>query len=179
MNSQNKLNPQRNSPPAVRRLRNASSARCAHRSTSSRTKAAVAAPDIVWNGAEYPKLDAGVRLVRVHAIQGPEWVRRFSRWSLRLECRLTDEEADASIFFNLGTYRASPSIGRGRQSKYYRAWVLANGGEPPRKGQSMEPSIFIDKFFYARVENCKRDSDGNLKDEAAVYSLITDFVKLA
>lgn len=38
----------------------------------------------------------------------------------------------------------------------------------------MTPDVFMDgQFFEVEVENCDKDSEGNLKPEAEVYSRIT------
>jgi len=63
-------------------------------------------------------------------------VRAFSRWSIRIEFATVHEPGGVSAFFNLGSDRLKQYIGR--QSKYFQAWTLANGGLP-RKGEQMSP----------------------------------------
>ena|SRR5271157_3219267 len=129
----------------------------------------------VWDGKEYQHHDEGERLIRVFEIQGPEWVRRYSRWSIRLGCCLTDEPGEVSFFISMGNKGQGPHVGR--HSKYYKAWTLANGG-PPRKGEAMDPERFRGKFFRARIEDCRKDSNDGDKLQAEVYSHITELLEL-
>lgn len=126
---------------------------------------------MVWRGPDYPLLDPGRYVVRGVKVQGPEWVRSYSRWSVRIEFALTTEPGFVSAFFNLGNERSTRRIGR--QSRYFKAWSVANGGLPYR-GQDMSPEMFLNgQFFEVEVENCDRDSEGTPKPEAEVYSRIT------
>jgi hypothetical protein len=128
---------------------------------------------LVWEGTEYPRLDPGKHVVRGTKIQGPEWVRNFGRWSLRIEFATVHEPGCVSAFFNFGNDRENPHVGR--QSKYFQAWVMANG-ELPKKGQAMSPDVFLDgQFFTVTVEDGKTNSDKSEKADAEVYSRITKF----
>jgi hypothetical protein len=129
----------------------------------------------VWDGKEYQRHDQGERLIQVCEIQGPEWVRRYSRWSIRLGCCLTDELGEVSYFMNMGTNREGPRAGR--HSNYYNAWTLANG-DPPRKGEVMDPKIFLGKFFRASIEDCGKDSNDRDKLPGEVYSHIKELREL-
>lgn len=132
-----------------------------------------AAPPLVWQGAEYPRLDPGIQLVRAVSYQGPEWVRRYNRWSLRIEFALVATPGSVSAFFNMGSNPEGPHIGR--QSRYWRVWTLANGG-PPLRGQSMSPDVFLDdQFFRVSIADATQDSNGKTKADAEVYSRITEF----
>ena len=129
------------------------------------------AAGLIWRGPEYPILTAGKYTVRGVRIQGPEWCANFRRWSLRVEFTLIDEPVLVSAFFNLG---ADPKAQRaGRQSRYYKAWVIANDGHP-HKGQRMSPDVFLDgQFFEVEVASCNLDSEGHAKPNAEVYSRVT------
>jgi hypothetical protein len=130
-------------------------------------------PTLVWQGAEYPRIESGRYLVRGTKFQGPEWVRKYGRWSLRVEFALVYETAVASAFFNMGSNPAGPHIGR--HSKYWKVWTLANG-ELPRRGQPMSPEVFSQgQFFEVSIEDAIQDSDGKTKADAEVYSRITEF----
>lgn len=132
-------------------------------------------PAPVWQGQQYPKHDEGVRLVRVSKIHGPLWVNRYRRWSIRLVCSLTDEPGEVSYFMNMGDKRDGPRAGR--QSNYYRAWTLANGG-PPRTGETMVTEVFLDKFFRVRIADCRKDSDEKEKPADEVYSHVAELLEL-
>ena len=115
-------------------------------------------------------------MVRAHKIQGPEWVKAFSRWSLRMEFHLMDEPGIVSLFLNLGSNRDRPTVD-GRKSNFYRYWTLANGG-PPKRGQQMRWEVFLDKCFWARVDDCLKDSEGREKQDYDVYSRIVALEEL-
>ncbi len=126
---------------------------------------------LVWRGPDYPVLSPGKYIVRGVKIQGPEWVRSYRRWSVRVEFGLISEPASVSAFFNLGDDQSGYKVGR--QSRFYKAWTLANG-EHPRRGEVMSPDIFLEgKFFEVEVESCNRDAEGNPKPGAEVYSTVT------
>ena len=121
-------------------------------------------------------MENGRVLVRVVELQGPEWVRAFQRWSLRLGCRGVAEPAELSLFINLAGDKDAPGV-PGRQSKFYKHWAMANGG-PPKKGEGMNWNIFLDKCFMAEVEKVTEDSEGEEKSESEIYSRISHFVRL-
>jgi hypothetical protein len=141
-----------------------------------KSRPAAIPPLLVWEQDDYPRVDGGLRMVRAHKIQGPEWVRAFSRWSLRIEFHLMDERGTVSLFLNLGTDRERPTVG-GRKSRFYRFWTLANGG-PPRKHEVMNYEIFLGKCFWARIEDCTKDSEGRPKLDGEKYSRIVDLEEL-
>jgi hypothetical protein len=131
------------------------------------------APALVWQGAEYPRIEPGRYWVRGVKIQGPEWVRKYQRWSLRAEFALVHEPGNASAFFNMGNNPSGPHIGR--QSRYWKAWTMANSGLPHR-GQEMSPEVFLQgQFFQVSIEEATQDSSGKVKADAEVYSRITEF----
>lgn len=129
----------------------------------------------VWEPPEYPKHHGGQRMVCFHEVQGPEWLHSFKRWSLRLGGHFMDEPGDVSFFLNMGNSEF-PSPGRSGESKFFQAWTLANDG-PPRRGQQMDPDIFVGKCFIARVEDCTHDSKGRPKCTDEVYSRITELIR--
>ena len=114
-------------------------------------------------------------MLRFHSIQGPQWITRYRRWAIRLEGHFVDEPGIVSFFMNMGDDPKQPRVGR--HSKYYKSWTLANGG-PPRKGQAMDPSVFLDKFFLVRIEDCRKDGDDKEKPDGEVYSHITELLEL-
>jgi hypothetical protein len=132
---------------------------------------------LMWKGPDYPILSPGVYTVRGVKTQGPVWVRSFRRWSLRVEFGLVHESVSVSAFFNFGDSPEGPRIGR--QSRYYKAWVLANG-EHPRKGQKMSPDIFLEgQFFEVEIAECNRDADGKPKPGAETYSRIVKLISVS
>ena len=129
------------------------------------------AAGLVWRGPDYPVLSAGEYTVRAVRYQGPDWVRSFCRWSIRLEFALVHESISVSAFFNLGNDPNGFKIGR--QSRFYKAWVIANG-EHPRKGQLMDLEVFLEgQFFQVIVADSQRDAERKEKNAAEVYSIVT------
>jgi hypothetical protein len=109
--------------------------------------------------------------------QGPEFVRTFRRWSLRIEFRLFAEDTCVSAFYNFGEDPKAPQIGR--RSRFYEAWSQVNG-EPPRKGQQMAPEDFVEDslMYLVRVDDCKHDVKEQAKPDALVYSRVTEILKV-
>ena len=83
-----------------------------------------------------------------------------------------DEPGTVSLFVNLGNDREKPTV-FGRKSRFYLYWTMANGG-PPRKHETMNYDIFLDKCFWARIEDCSKDSEGRKKLGEEKYSRIVD-----
>jgi len=129
---------------------------------------------LVWRGPDYPVLSPGVYTVRAVRYQGPEWVRSFRRWSVRLEFALVNESVSVSAFFNLGDDPNGYRVGR--QSRFYKAWVIANG-EHPRKGQLMDLDVFLEgQFFQVVVADSGKDAERKNKNPAEVYSIVTQIL---
>jgi hypothetical protein len=133
----------------------------------------------VWEGAEYTRVAEGRYSAVASRFQGPEWVRRYGRWSLMVEFELLSERDSVRvcIFFNMGTNREQPKAGR--HSRYFKAWTIANGCLPKR-GQAMDPEVFLDGQVY-EIEVCDscRDSEERQKTDAEVYSRVTAMLSAA
>jgi len=132
---------------------------------------------LIWQGTEYPRIPPGDYLAVCSGWQGPEWVRAFYRWSLRLEFSLLSGEGTVSGFLNLGNDPAKRHIAR--RSKFYALWCQANG-EMPRKGQPMTLDTFTDPTltYLVRVGDALKDAKDELKPDALVYSRVTEILKV-
>jgi len=130
-----------------------------------------AVPALVWQGAERPRIPPGEYTARCTDVQGPQWVREWGRWGMRLEFTLDPDEQQVSIFYSLQENKDAPKIGA--RSKYFKDWVRVNGG-PPKYGQEMSPEAFLnpDLSFTVRVSDSVKDGEGKVKDDALVYSRI-------
>jgi hypothetical protein len=106
-----------------------------------------AEPDVTWTAAQ--RLEPGqyrayCRSAKIYRDRG------FGRWV----CPVQFDILDANLmvvgrlpwFLNMGT-RERPHAGR--RSKYFLAWVKANGGPPARRDR-LTPQIFMRR--YAMVE---------------------------
>ena len=128
-------------------------------------------PALVWERAERPRIPPGDYTARCIGYQGPQWVRAFGRWGLRLDFVLDPDDQAVSAFYSLGGNRHAFEIGT--RSKYFKDWVRANGG-PPKRGQEMSPAVLVNpEIAYAvHVGDAAKDSEGAVKDDALVYSRI-------
>jgi len=128
-------------------------------------------PALTWDGADRPRIAPGEYVARCTGFQGPEWIRAFGRWGLRLDFVLDPEEQAVSAFYSLGENRNAFKFGT--RSKYFKDWVRANGG-PPKRGQEMSPAVLANPEigYTVRVGDALKDSEGAVKDDALVYSRI-------
>jgi hypothetical protein len=99
------------------------------------------------------------------------WLRRYRRWSLRIEFELLDDCQRVSRFFNFGANPEKPESRRG--SHYFKWWTAANG-ELPRRGQSMSPEVFFEgQVFRVSVEDASNDGEQQAKEDSEIYSRVT------
>jgi hypothetical protein len=128
-------------------------------------------PTIVWDGAERPRIAPGEYTARCIGFQGPEWVRTFGRWGLRLAFTTDPDEEIVCAFYSFGENREKPHVGT--RSKYFKDWVRASGG-PPKHGQAMSPEAFMNPelTFTVHVSDAVKDAENTVKDDALVYSRI-------
>jgi hypothetical protein len=134
-------------------------------------------PGLTWQGVDLPRVSPGNYQAVCVGWQGPDWVRAFRRWSLRLEFSLLTDGTLVSAFYNMGSDAAGPLIGR--RSRLYAVWSMANG-EAPRKGQQMTWETFTDPalLYLVRVADSLKDGKDADKPDALVYSRITDILKI-
>jgi hypothetical protein len=134
-------------------------------------------PNLTWQGADLPRISPGDYQAVCIGWQGPEWVRAFRRWSLRLEFSLIPDGPLVSAFFNLGNDPKGPRIGR--RSRFYAVWCLANG-EPPYKGQKMAPETFTEAglLYQVRVADAMKDAKDGDKPDPLIYSRVTEVLRI-
>ncbi len=128
-------------------------------------------PALVWEGAERPRIPPGEYTARCTGFQGPQWVREWGRWGLRLQFVLDPNEEAVSAFYSLGENPDAFKIGT--RSKYFKDWVRANGG-PPKHGEGMSPAVLVNPEigYTVHVGDAVKDGEGVVKDDALVYSRI-------
>lgn len=134
-------------------------------------------PSLTWQGVDLPRISPGDYVAVCIGWQGPEWVRSFRRWSLRLEFSLLSGEGTVSAFFNMGSDTAQPHIGR--RSRFYAVWSMANG-EAPRKGQQIALETFTEQglLYQVRVADATKDGKDEAKPDALVYSRVTEVLRV-
>jgi hypothetical protein len=128
-----------------------------------------------WEGVDYGRVPPGRYSAIAIRIQGPQWLRRYGRWSLIVEFQLlSEDDARPCMFFNMGNDATKQKVGR--QSRYFRAWTMANG-ELPKKGKKMNPQVFLDgQVFTIEVEDCGIDSERAQKADAEIYSRVSKII---
>ena len=132
---------------------------------------------LVWEGVELPRIPPGNYQAACIGWQGPEFVRAFQRWSVRLEFALLDDGTRVSAFYNLGSDPTQPRPGR--RSRYYAAWSQANG-ESPHKGQRMMPDTFTEPglLYVVQVADAVKDEGQKEKPDALVYSRVVNILRV-
>jgi hypothetical protein len=76
---------------------------------------------ITWDGYDYPRIPPGIYSAVGECAQGPQWVRCYRRWSLRIAFSILGEDGDVAVsaFFNLGKNPDNPSILRTGSLPWY------------------------------------------------------------
>jgi hypothetical protein len=133
--------------------------------------------DLVWQGDTYARVPPGIYQAVCTGWQGPQWVRAYHRWSIRLNFSLLGCEADVSRFLNLGSDPKRKSFGR--RSSFYKAWSQANG-ETPRKGQRLTCATFTEPglLYTVRVADAVRGETQQEKPDVLVYSKVTEILRV-
>ena len=94
-----------------------------------------------------------------------EFYPHFKAHKARLDFYLPAEEAVVSAFFHLGR-GDQPQIKRG--SKYYAAWVIANGGEKPARDDRMPLKTFVGKCLTVEIRDARAHSNGDVYSVAEI-----------
>lgn len=131
---------------------------------------------LTWTGPSYPHIPAGrYSAVGVRAL-GPQWLKRYRRWSLLIEFRLLAEPVQIACFYNLGENPDECQIKRG--SNYFRDWTIAVGGLP-EKGQAMTPEAFLaGQVYLVEVVDSKSESKERTKSDEEMYSRIKQILRV-
>jgi hypothetical protein len=125
-------------------------------------------PELVWDKEEYPRWEEGVYDYLLCTEARSYWCPLFKRWTLRLAFIDGSGQTEGTTysFVNLGSGKTP-----GRNSRFYREWVIANGDQPKR-GDRMSPRAFQGKMFRGKVRLVTKNFDGDTHDEAMKYSVV-------
>jgi hypothetical protein len=129
-------------------------------------------PEPVSDSNVYPHYPEGIyeaECLNVVAYRDPQ----FRRWTARLEFGIVPSGERIFGFLNLGDGEKPAS---GRRSKYFRAWVIANGAAP-RKRQVLTYRTFKRKIFQVRVADTRKNSNGGQHPTGAVYSTVKEIIR--
>jgi hypothetical protein len=102
--------------------------------------------------------------------------RQFKRWICAVQFDVMtgplDETPRLTWYLGLGN-REQPRAGR--RSRYWRAWVQANGG-PPKRNDRMSPQIFERRYATVLVADTTKSFDGHVRADES-YSVIRDVLE--
>jgi hypothetical protein len=124
----------------------------------------------------YPLLKPGkyaAQSVHARIYRDPQ----FRRWTVMIRFQLLASGGLACVgqvcgFFNLGQ---DENPRAGRRSRYWRAWVIANGAQP-RKRQVLSPRVFKGKIFEVEIETVRHGQDGREHPIAMQYSTVREIL---
>jgi len=128
------------------------------------------------NTDPYPRIAAGeytLRCIEATSYLDPQFRRQVCR--LAFSSPLVHDGVVLYGFINLGDPAKCP----GRRSRYWKAWVKANCGTVPRRGQTMTPRVFNGCWFRVYVVDVDKDSDGAKHGPSAIYSIVREILELA
>lgn len=113
-------------------------------------------PRVHW--ADYPRLEPG-DYTAYCAWSRWYWDPGFKRWTCLLRFNILSADLHQSLgtvpmWFNGGT-GSKPQAGR--RSRYFPAWVEANG-RPPARNDRLSPSVFVRRMARVRVADTTRNS---------------------
>jgi hypothetical protein len=134
------------------------------------------APSLVWEGPSYPHIAAGTYTAVAVRAKGPEWCKRYQRWSLLIEFELLAEPVRLAAFFNMGNNPQRCEVKR--HSNFFKAWAVANGALP-EKHQQMTPDVFFDgQVFIVEVADTGDDPKNRPKTDAERYSRVKEVISV-
>lgn len=143
--------------------------------TNVRRKAPHTEPEITWNHA--PRIDPGEyrafsRSAKVY--RDPQ----FKRWVCAVHFDVLSENllrvrARLTWFLNMGEDEKPYA---GRRGLYWRAWVIANGGQPTRSDR-LSPRVFTNRYAVVWVGDTTKDFKQSAITTDAAYSVIRNVLR--
>jgi hypothetical protein len=106
------------------------------------------------------------------------WDRQFKRWVFAAQfdvfgTSLVEPLACLTWFLNLGS-RAKPKAGR--RTRYWAAWVNANGG-PPKRDDKIAPRVFKGRYALVKVGDTAKNHLQKSISADQCYSVIRDVIE--
>jgi hypothetical protein len=101
--------------------------------------------------------------------------RLFQRWVAAIQFDVLTESGDEILgrftwFLNLGN-KEKPNASR--RSRYWAAWVKANGG-PPQRRDRLSPRVFSGRMALVELGDTTKDTKQNPVAGDAAYSVVRD-----
>jgi hypothetical protein len=105
------------------------------------------------------------------------WDRQFRRWVCAVQFDIFDDSLLETLgrctwYLNLGSKLRPKS---GRRSRYWNAWVKANGGPPSRRDR-LSPSIFEGRYAVVEVKSSSKTFQCATVEPDFAYSVIRNVV---
>ena len=99
----------------------------------------------------------------------------FGRWVCALQFNVLDDShfnliAAITCFLNLGSGEKPRATSR--RSRYWQAWIAANGGQPPARSSKLAPTIFVRRFARVEVVDVQKDFHQMAVSSEQVYSKV-------
>jgi hypothetical protein len=66
----------------------------------------------------------------------------------------------------------------GTGTDYYKEWLIANYGNPPKRNDRMSPKKFVGKVYKVRVRTVKKDKDGDDYHKNLQHSVVGKILSL-
>ena len=129
-------------------------------------------PDPVCTREPYPRYEPGTYEAECVSARA-EYDRMFHRWGCVLRFSILPDGVPICCFLNYGKEQ---KLGDRPRSKYYRAWVIANG-ERPRKRQTLSHRIFVGKIFEIEIGDVLQDFEKRDHPKAMIYSVVRSIVR--
>jgi hypothetical protein len=134
-------------------------------------------PEIRWHVCDriepgnYPGYCRSTQIYR----DGP-----YKRWICALQFDIFDESlmneiARLTCFLNLGSGEKPRATSR--RSKYWQAWVAANGKAAPTRKDRMSPAIFERRHAVVRVEDVKKNFRSFALGAEETYSVVREVIR--
>ena len=104
----------------------------------------------------------------------------YARWVCALQFdilndSLTNVVARLTCFLNLGS--GDKPRATSRRSKYWRAWVAANGGTAPRRSDRISPGIFQRRHALVLVADVEKNFKQISLSSDEAYSVVREIIR--
>lgn len=126
----------------------------------------------VSEDSPYPRLEPGVYDAECTSV-GIHRDPRFHARKCRLEFSVLPDSERVFGFLHLGNGQKARA---GCSSEYWRAWVIASGGQA-RKRQVLTPRVFMGKIFEVEISDVVRRFEGRDHPPGTAYSVIHQIVR--
>lgn len=131
--------------------------------------------DPICSQEPYPLIEAGEYEASCVASARKKYREDEHKVYLTFQITTFGEHFEKRLFMAMKDY--GRKVRRG--SKFFTAWIIANGGIKPRRGERMSLKVFKNKVFRIYVDTVKPKFDtGHPKPESCHYSKVQHILEL-